>query len=55
MENDSASSEEIEEQDVLEEKSMKRVKNRDDGCARLPIRAKPLFHNNHEDVDEFPL
>ena len=20
----------------------------------LPIRAKPLFHNNHEDVDEFP-
>ena len=21
----------------------------------LPIRAKPLFHNNREDVDEFPL
>ena len=58
MENEAASSEEIEEQDVLEEEvSEESVENQHEmmDVLALPIRAKPLFHNNHEDVDEFPL
>ena len=58
MENDPASSEEIEEQDVLEEESNEEpveIQYEMMDVLALPIRAKPLFHNNHEDVDEFPL
>ena len=58
MENDSASSEEIEEQDVLEEEINEEpveIQYEMMDVLALPIRAKPLFHNNHEDVDEFPL
>ena len=58
MENDSASSEEIEEQDVLEEEidgESTEIQHEMMDVLALPIRAKPLFHNNHEDVDEFPL
>ena len=58
MENDSASSEEIEEQDVLEEEineEIEEIQHEMMDVFALPIRAKPLFHNNHEDVDEFPL
>ena len=58
MENDSASSEEIEEQDVLEEEieeESTEIQHEMMDVLALPIRAKPLFHNNLEDVDEFPL
>lgn len=58
MENDSASSEEIEEQDVLEEEINEEsveIQHELMDVLALPIRATPLFHNNHEDVDEFPL
>ena len=58
MENDSASSEEIEEQDVLEEEideESTEIQHEMMDVLALPIRAKPLFHNNFEDVDEFPL
>lgn len=58
MENDSASSEEIEEQDVLEEEineEIEEIQHEMMDVLALPIRAKPLFHNNREDVDEFPL
>jgi hypothetical protein len=58
MENDPASSEEIEEQDVLEEESNEEpveIQYEMMDVLALPIRAKPLFHNSHEDVDEFPL
>ena len=58
MENDSASSEEVEEQDVLEEEideESTEIQHEMMDVLALPIRAKPLFHSNHEDVDEFPL
>ena len=58
MENDSASSEEIEEQDVLEEEINEEsveIQHEMMDVLALPIRAKPLFHNNNEHVDEFPL
>ena len=58
MENEAASSEEIEEQDVLEEEVSEEsveIEHEMMDVLALPIRAKPLFHNNHEDVDEFPL
>ena len=58
MEDDSASSEEIEEQDVLEEEideESTEIQHEMMDVLALPIRAKPLFHNNLEDVDEFPL
>lgn len=58
MENDSASSDEIEEQEVLEEEineDPEEIQHEMMDVLALPIRAKPLFHNNHEDVDEFPL
>ena len=58
MENDSASSEEIEEKEVLEEEineELVEIEHEMMDVFALPIRAKPLFHNNHEDVDEFPL
>tara|TARA_Y100001958_G_scaffold109099_1_gene76711 strand:- start:8910 stop:10031 length:1122 start_codon:yes stop_codon:yes gene_type:complete len=52
------SSEAIEEQDVLEEEVSEEsveIQHEMMDVLALPIRAKPLFHNNHEDVDEFPL
>ena len=58
MEKEPASSEEAEEQDVLEEESDEEsveIQHEMMDVLALPIRAKPLFHNNHEDVDEFPL
>ena len=58
METDSASSEEIEEKEVLEEEineELVEIEHEMMDVFALPIRAKPLFHNNHEDVDEFPL
>ena len=58
MESEAASSEEIEEQDVLEEEVCEEsleIQHEMMDVLALPIRAKPLFHNNHEDVDEFPL
>ena len=57
MESDFASSEEIEEE-VLEEgtdNESVEIQHEMMDVLALPIRAKPLFHNNHEEVDEFPL
>ena len=58
MENESEASSEVDEEEIVEEQTG------DDSLDEqyelmdvltLPIRAKPLFHNNHEDVEEFPL
>lgn len=58
MENESESPAEPEEQEVPEDKNdvepVEIHHERMDVLA-LPIRAKPLFHNNHEEVEEFPL
>ena len=58
MESDLASSDEIEEKEVLEEETDEEsaeIQYEMMDVLALPIRAKPLFHNNHEDVEEFPL
>ena len=58
MGNEPESSEANEEQDVLEEEVSEEsleIQHEMMDVLALPIRAKPLFHNNHEDVDEFPL
>ncbi|CAI8408187.1 MAG: Uncharacterised protein [Candidatus Poseidoniaceae archaeon] len=58
MESGPATSEEIEEQEVLKEEINEEsveIQHELMDVLALPIRAKPLFHNNHEDVDEFPL
>ena len=58
MENGPAAAEEIEEQEVLEEEIHEEsveIQHELMDVLALPIRATPLFHNNHEDVDEFPL
>lgn len=58
MENESEASSEIDEEEIVEEQatddSLEEQYELMDVLA-LPIRAKPLFHNNHEDVEEFPL
>jgi len=58
MENESESSSEIEEEEIVDEQtaddSLDEQYELMDVLA-LPIRAKPLFHNNHENVEEFPL
>jgi hypothetical protein len=49
---------EIDEEETLEEmedESSQDVQHEMMDILALPIRAKPLFHNNHEDVEEFPL
>ena len=49
---------EIDEEEALEEmedESSQDVQHEMMDILALPIRAKPLFHNNHEDVEEFPL
>ena len=49
---------EIDEEETLEEmedESSQDVQHEMMDTLALPIRAKPLFHNNHEDVEEFPL
>ena len=53
VESDSESEEEIVEEEILDESASKEFELMD--ARALPIRAKPLFHNNGEDVDEFPL
>ena len=57
MENESEPISEVEEdnpdlEDVLDDTPAERSLMDD---RALPIRAKPLFHNNNEDVEEFPL
>ena len=58
MENEPESSTEVKDQETLEEEideeSLDTQHEKMDTMA-LPIRAKPLFHNNHENVEEFPL
>ncbi len=39
----------------MEDESSQDVQHEMMDILALPIRAKPLFHNNHEDVEEFPL
>jgi len=58
MENEPESSDDIEEQELLEEEideESVEIEHEMMDVLALPIRAKPLFHNNREDVDEFPL
>ena len=58
MASESESSSEPDEEEVIDEQdgddeqvdSFERM-----DVLALPIRAKPLFHNNREDVEEFPL
>ena len=58
MESESDTSSEIEEEEVVDDQEI------EDSVIEsyemmdihaLPIRAKPLFHNNHEEIEEFPL
>ena len=56
MEDDTSPSSDVEEDDnetLVEEAEMEPRELMD--VHALPIRAKPLFHNNEEDVEEFPL
>jgi len=53
VESASESEEEIVEEEILDESASEEFELMD--ARALPIRAKPLFHNNGEDVDEFPL
>ena len=58
MENEPESSDDVEEQELLEEEideESVEIQHEMMDVLALPIRAKPLFHNNREDVDEFPL
>ena len=50
-ESDSEPEEEIVEEEIVEELEEFELMD----ARALPIRAKPLFHNSREDVDEFPL
>ena len=45
--------EEIVEEEIVEESVSEEFELMD--ARSLPIRAKPLFHNSREEVDEFPL
>ena len=54
MENEPEVSTEPDEEENHEEESVEIQHEMMDAFA-LPIRAKPLFHNNHEEVEEFPL
>ena len=54
MENGPEVSTEPDEEENHEEESVEIQHEMMDAFA-LPIRAKPLFHNNHEEVEEFPL
>jgi len=56
MEDDTSPSSDVEEDDnetLVEEAEIEPRELMD--VHALPIRAKPLFHNNEEDVEEFPL
>ena len=50
---DSEPEEEIVEEEIVEESVSEEFELMD--ARALPIRAKPLFHNSREEVDEFPL
>ena len=52
-ESDSEPEEEIVEEEIVEESVSEEFELMD--ARALPIRAKPLFHNSREEVDEFPL
>ena len=49
---DSEPEEEIVEEEIVEESVSEEFELMD--ARALPIRAKPLFHNSREEVDEFP-
>ena len=58
MEEDDEAPPEIDDEEILEEmedESSQDIQHEMMDVLALPIRAKPLFHNNHEDVEEFPL
>ena len=58
MENEPATSTEPEEEEDMDEEVDEEeveIHHEKMDVLALPIRARPLFHNNHEDVEEFPL